>query len=413
MERMLDAIGYSWDDVVCITDENLPDVVDELQHLWPPETVPPGYIRTHMRPLVFTIQNLGGKRPDLAPLLKRCPKGTPLSYLKDILGHVPTVYDMRTRQRDQEISEVCWPTYNLGTMHGCPHGCLYCEAGKNGKFIAIALNLEDYIERVVGPTIEKYQWSKVFRMYGWGSADHIAFEPEYGVFDLFMRKLAQYENRYGYFHTASANVDWISDLPHRDRLIGVWSVTCETIARDMEPGAGSAIDRIEAGRKCQEMGIPVRYKFKPVIPVRNWREEYSHMIEQALKRSNPESIGFTVIKTTHDALVNMISPDLLDVECLEAAREAVEEMKGVRKGPFPHHVRAEIHRFLIHEIRHWDKDVLLYICAESREMWDELKDELGQDPRAYFCGCGSVSAPGRRLLLSSELRYSTYSPAPS
>ena len=84
----------------------------------------------------------------------------------------------------------------------------------------------------------------------------------------------------------------------------------------------------------------------------------------------------------------------------------------MRTGPFPHEVRNEIYRFFIREVRRWDRDVLLYVSTETREMWDELKDELGQDPRSYLCGCSSVAVPGRRLALSPGFRYSTYNPTP-
>ena len=43
---------------------------------------------------------------------------------------------------------------------------------------------------------------------------------------------------------------------------------------------------------------------------------------------------------------------------------------------------------------------------------DELKDELGQDPECYVCGCSSVAVPGRRLALSPTFRRSTYAPTP-
>jgi hypothetical protein len=242
--------------------------------------------------------------------------------------------------------------------------------------------------------------------------DLFAFEPEYGLFDLLTRKLSQYENRYSHFHTASDNVDWLADIPHRDWLLGVWSTTCETAAREVEPGSPSAIARFEAGRKCQDMGISIRYKFKPVIPVRNWREEYATAIEQALKLSNPESIGFCVVKWGYESMTKSLDVNILDADYVEAARDAAAKKVPVKSGPFPHHVRAEIYRFLINEVRRWDKEVLLYVSTETREMWDELKDELGQDPRNYVCGCSSVAVPGRRLSLSSEHRYSTYSPTP-
>ena len=413
MERMLKAMGMDMQDVVCIAEDNLGNVVDELNSLWPPETVPPDQVGSYMRPLVFTTMELSDPRPDLKPLLEKCPKGTSRKTLESIYGYLTTAVDQHPHDLDQKLNYVCWPTYNFGTIRGCPHGCLYCGSGKAGKFLTITLNLEEYMEGVVGPTIEKYPWNKVFRMILDGT-DLIAFEPEYGLFDLYTQKLAQYEDRYGHFHTGSANVEWMEDLPHRDRLVGVWSVTCEEVARDIEPGSGPAVDRFKAGHICEEMGIPARYKFKPIIPVKNWREEYSYVIEQALKLLNPESIGFAMyIWNTYDSLVNTFGTDMLDQEYLEAAREASDEMKDLKSAPFPHHVRSEVYRFMINEVRRWNKDVLLYISTETREMWDELKDELGQDPRAYVCGCSSVAVPGRRLALSPDLRYSTYCPKPS
>ncbi|MBI2950693.1 hypothetical protein HYY27_01290 [bacterium] len=411
MERVLRGLGNR-PEVVGINEENLPEAVAEIRGLWPPKEVPAGQERSFTRPLVFTTMDLSYRRPDLSPLLRRCPPGTTLGELRAIFGHMTTAIDQHPHERDQREDCVCWPTYNFGTMVGCPHGCLYCGQGRAGRFIAVALNIEEYMERVVGPVIEANPWNRVFRMI-LGGADLITFEPEYGLFDLFTRKLAEYEGRYGHFHTTSAHVEWMADLPHRDRLVGVWSATCEAVARDIEPGSGRAIDRIEAARKCQEMGIPVRYKFKPVIPVRDWREEYAWILEQALSRTAPESIGFCLyIWNTYGAMEATIPLDLLDPECVAAARDASGEMKGVRTGPFPHQTRKEIYRFLIREVRRRDERVPLYVCTESRKMWDELRDELGQDPRAYLCACSSVAVPGRRLALSPAFRYSTYHPTP-
>jgi DNA repair photolyase len=411
LERLLAAIGRTRADVTVITSEDLPAVTRELSALWPPERTPPGRVRPYLRPLVFTTLDLGFDRPDLKPLLERCAPGTPPSMLEHIFGQFTTVLDYHPHGRDQENDCVCWPTFNFGTMAGCPHGCLYCGDGRAGKFIAVGLNLEEYMEKVIGPVIEQYPWSRVFRMMLHG--DLITFEPEYGLHDLFARKLAEYEGRFGNFHTSSANVEWLADLPHRDRLIGVFSVTCEAVARDIAPGSAPAIARIEAARKCQGIGIPVRFKFKPVIPVRNWREEYARIIEQMLKRTDPECVGFGLYMwNTCESLTRSLSPELLDPECLNAARNAADKMKGNVCGPFPHETRKQIYRFLIGEVRRWNKDTLLFISTESREMWDELKDELGQDPRRFFCACSSVAVPGRRLALSSAFRYSTYHPSP-
>jgi len=412
MERMLGAVGWKAEEVAWVAEETLPSVMGELLSLWPPQTVPDGCVRSYMRPWVFTKMDLSANRPSVRPVLARCPDGTPERLLRRICGQFITVVDQHPYEVDQPRNLVCWPTLNLGTIEGCPHGCQYCGGGRDSKALVITLNLEEYMEQVVGPVIEANPWSKVLRMI-LDNTELVAFEPEYGLFDLFSRKLAEYDGRWGHFHTAGAYADWLEEIPHRDRLIGVWSTSADEVVRDFEPGAGPAVDRYHAARKCQDLGVPVRFKYKPVIPIRGWREAYRATIEQALQIVRPESIGFCLYAwNSYAHMMETLPTDLLDPECLDAARRTADEMKDRRCGPFPHETRREIYRFFIREIRRWDKDVLLYVSTETREMWDELQEELGQDPRCYVCGCSSVAVPGRKLAVSPGFRYSTYNPAP-
>jgi hypothetical protein len=157
------------------------------------------------------------------------------------------------------------------------------------------------------------------------------------------------------------------------------------------------------------MGIPVRFKFKPMIPVANWREEYAEIIEQMCTETSPESIGFCVIMwNSISSLEAKIDLDLLDQEYIERARDAAEEMEGVITGPFPHDVRAEIYHYLTEQVRRWDEDVPLYISTESREMWDEMTEALGQKPESFFCGCNPIGLPGGKLAVSKDCPHSTY-----
>ena len=147
MERMLKAVGVRREEVVCVTERNVAEVAQELQKLWPPATVPPGQVRSYMRPWVLTTMDLSYKR-DFAPLLKRLPPGTPAGIVEKIYGSFTTAIDQHPHHLDQRNNCVCWPTYNFGTMSGCPHGCLYCGTGRGGRTITIALNLEEYMTGV-------------------------------------------------------------------------------------------------------------------------------------------------------------------------------------------------------------------------------------------------------------------------
>ncbi|MCM8817515.1 MAG: radical SAM protein [Candidatus Omnitrophica bacterium] len=411
LERILDALANS-PKLTVFNESNILDVFAELENLWPSINIASRVPVTFTRPLVFTTMEFRSPGFDFMKLQEKCSSDTARRYLKLILGYMTTAIDQHPHMRDRENNCVCWPTYNFGTIAGCSHGCLYCGEGREGKFLTIALNLEEIMEKVVRPIIENNPWNRVFRMILSG-ADLITFEPEYGLFEIFSETLSYYPGRYGYFHTSSCNVDWLANIKHRDRLIGVWSVSCESVAEKFELGTGRYTDRFDAAKRCQDMGIPVRYKFKPVIPVKNWRQEYASAIEYALKKTQPESIGFCVYMwNTYDSMVSTLPVDVMDPECLEAAKNSAQQMKGKVYGPFPHEIRKKIYQHLIREVRRHSKEVLLYISTETREMWDELKGELGQDPRSYICGCGSLAIPGRKLDANPGLRYSTYHSAP-
>ncbi len=407
VERMVTALGRDMDEVVRVRPDNVVEAATEIQGNWPPAEVPEGQLKERTRSLAFTRLQLGDEKPDLDEVLQDAPEDTPRDLVANLLGCFPAT-QRRLREDDQTRNHVCWCAHEFGTMVGCPHGCQYCGAGKNGKLISVAVNVEEFIEGVVEPTLRENPWQKCFRMIGWGS-DQITFEPEYGLFDALTRSMSRFEDRYAIIHTASDNVRWIADLPHRDRLICVWSLTCNAVARQIEPAAPSGTERIEAAQFCQRIGVPVRYKFKPIVPIRNWREEYAQTVEELFRETQPESIGLCVLMwMTAEQLKQRIDPALLAPEYVAAMEEAADDMKEVHTGPFPPAVRAEVYRFFIEEVRRWSKEVPIYLSTESRELWDELGPQIGQDKRAFVCGCGPLALPGGGLAVSRSFKYSTY-----
>jgi hypothetical protein len=405
VRRMTEAMGWSMGDVRIIDEGNLHDVVRELQS-WPTGELRSDVPREHQRPLVFTQLACDRKREDDARLADR-PEGVSEGVLAEVLGYIDPVRDYHTYESDTERNMVCWPTRDFGVMHGCSHGCFYCGDGKYGKYLAIGANIEEYTQKVIGPTVEAMPQQRCFRMIGWGS-DIISLEPEYGVFEAFLTKLAAHD-RYGYFHSNSDHVDWVEHVPHGDRLIGVWSMACDAMAEMIEPGSPSPDARIEAARKCQSWGVPIRYKFKPMVPVRNWRAEYASLIRRILERTKPETIGFCVlIWMPLKRVAEQIGLDLLDPEFVAAAQAEEDSMNGQTHAPFPHHVRAEIYRFLIGEVRKWDADVPIFLSTGTREMWAELEGEVGQKARSFMCGCNPIQVPGPKMKYSEKIKRSTF-----
>lgn len=407
MERILDGVGRTTNDVRFFGRDDAYEVCREISSLGD-EVLLPNTPRQHQCVPLFT--RIVIDQADKDSLLTDRPEDVNESLLRPLLGYITLVKEAHPPESDRERNVVCWNTQDFGVMTGCPHGCMYCSVGRDSKVMVLGLNIREYVERVVARVVEEHPAQRCFRMIGW-AADIITFEPEYGVFDTFLQKLSEYPGRYGYFHTASDNVDWVRDVPHCDRLIGVWSMASGEVARVIEPGSPSEVARIEAVRKCQEWGVPTRVKFKPIVPIRRWRDDYARTIEEVFKRTAPESIGFCVLMWMNfDQLEKMIDIELLDPYFVSEAWKHRGELEGVRVGPFPHHIRAEVYRFFIREVRKWDRRIPLYISTESREMWDELQGELGQNPKNFICGCNPVEPPGPRLVLSEPTTASTCIP---
>ena len=406
MQRFLSSMGRSEADVDWYAPEDAVRVSSEVAAWNPDKDVPNWKLR---QPIVFTRFITDGAEAEHDPIVKNRPEDVPLHSLEYMLGYMPPYTFHHTPEKDAESGMVCWPSKFLGSVAGCSHGCVYCGTGRGGKSLIVALNVREYLDEVIRKIADDSPWQRCFLMIGMG-ADMPTIEPEYGLFEDMLNLVSEYEDRYVHFHTNGDCVDWVENLTHRDRLIGVWSLCSNEAAAVLEPCAPSASSRIDAMAKLCEWGVPVRVKMKPVLPVRGWRESYAKCVEELLTKTTPETFGFTcLIWNTYERLEKTLDTDLLDPTFVEAARDAQEEMKDSRHGPFPHEKRAELYRFLIGEARKYDPKIPLFISTETTEMWDDLSAELGQNPRKFFCGCNPVQGPGPRYVHSTltESNYRT------
>jgi hypothetical protein len=401
IERILHACDRSVADLIAITPQSLPDVLHEIHSLERPAP--------RRRTLVFSQLKTDDNDPDWDDLLARCPEGTSKNEIVQLYG-CGTNLNLRRREYDQEANHVCWCAREFNTIWGCSHGCRYCGMGRGGSHLVIGVNMEQYAERIVRPTLVEHPWQKCYRLIG-AAADQITFEPEYGAYEAIGRVFAEFPDRYVITHTASDNVYWLADFPYRDRLIHVYSLTSDEYAAALEPDTPTPAERMAAAAFCESLGLPSRPKLKPIIPVRNWREDYERLIADLFARTHPQSVGLCVMMWMNLAVAReFLDMDQLDPAYAQAMQDQEEALRGVDTGPFPPEVRREIYRFLIAQIRRWDRDVPIYISTETREMWDELESELGQSKRAFICGCGPMATPDGKLMLAADMKYTTYAP---
>ncbi len=287
----------------------------------------------------------------------------------------------------------CRPCWRVHLQNGCAHKCHYCGLG---GMLAAMLNVEEYLEHFAR-LIDAHPWQETYLLED--DADVLGLEPEIDCTGPIIDFFGTLPDRYVILHTKSANVDWMVDRPHNGKTIVVWSISGRGQSERFEPVCGTLDERISAARTLQEAGYPIRYKFKPIIPVRSWRTDASEAIARIFEHTRPDVISLACFMWVDvDGMKQCLDPDALDPAFLAAAENARESMVPHNTRPFPEDLRAEVYQHYLAEIRRHDPDVPVSISTESLDLWKRLGPALGADWRTYTCGCGPQSTPGRKVL---------------
>lgn len=288
---------------------------------------------------------------------------------------------------------VCRPQWRIHQGRGCPHQCAYCGLG--GQLLS-HVNTEEYIERL-GDLIRRNPWQKTW-LYD-DAMDILTLEPQLDSLAPLMRFFESTKDYYLIIHTKSDRVEGVLEAGAPGNTIIAWSLSGPTQSTRLERAAGTTETRIEAARRCQEAGVQIRYKFKPIIPVPNWREEATETINLALTRTQPDNLSMTVLMWMNvETIKACIRHDLIDPEFMEAAESDVTRVQDERTAPFPHAMREKVYRHYLAEIRRRDPEIPVTISTESLAMWKSLGKDLGFTPKDYVCGCGAGAVPGLKRL---------------
>jgi spore photoproduct lyase len=355
--------------------------------------------------LILNTFRFDGRRADRQKWLwENCRIGGHLQAA--LAGYGPFCWwDVGLSTDRRKWDNICRPCWRLHFQNGCLHKCRYCALG--GLLVAM-VNVEEYLQRLAR-LIELHPWQETYLLED--DAEVLCLEPELDCLGRIIEFFGRLEGRYLVIHSKSANVDWMLNLDHRGRTIVVWSIATRGQDGQFEPAAASMTERIEAARKLQEAGYTVRYKFKPIIPVKNWREDAAEAVRMIFERTRPDVISLCVLMW-HDFewLEKSLDLSLLDADCVAAARAAAVKPTDSRCLPFPPSVRAAIYEHYIGEIRKHDADVPVSLSTENAEVWGRLGPLLGSGPRNYVCGCGPNSTPGRKSLVCDPFQLAAAGP---
>ncbi len=397
MNRMLDALGILERDVPRV---DLEDIDDLLQLSGATETlateeiirgghgrIRQGHLKqAHDPVIVFNTFVWDESDRVIPPREFRNPHAKRLQSLFCGVGE-DFAYSRRDLLTPRAPHYVCQGGWGIHTLGGCVHKCDYCG---QGFIVNIMLDIEDFCEHLshmfaARPEQRLYRYD----LY----SDILAFEPEYGACEILAQCFTEHD-RYLLLYTRSNNVGFLADLPYRKHLLVNWTLSMDTQARVIERDSPSLVERIEAMRFCQEQGYAVRVGFSPIIPIADWRQETTDMLELLFARVEPEVLrGWVLAMMDAAEFETVFDVDMMDQTHMRRMREEATALAGAHRAPFPLDVRAEIYTHYLDEVERIRPGTPFALCTEHPQLWEMLAIKLHMSRDNMFCCCGGLSAP--------------------
>lgn len=291
----------------------------------------------------------------------------------------------------------CQSALELNIVDGCVFRCAYCGFG---RYIIIPLDVERYIAGL-DEVFARYPQQTLFKYSN--MTDLPPFEPQYNAVPPMVELFGRQDSRYLMLFTKSDNVDFLLPLKHGGKTIVSWSMSCETASRLVDRRTATMDQRIEAMRKCQQAGYTVRARLSPIVPVKNWRQEYEALFERMFSRCRPDIVTLELLGwMDFDDLVKLLPPDVLDAEALAAAQAAKEELRGQHGGPFTEQTHQDVYRFCAETVRRISPQTRVSFCHGTSETWAALGSLTGMAPNEFVCNCGGLCTPGHKLLFRTD-----------
>jgi spore photoproduct lyase len=265
--------------------------------------------------------------------------------------------------------------------NGCFYQCDWCYLKLTYRAAFPFITVRVQYDRIKEQLQKRLNQSREPVIFNSGElADSLSMEHLTRAGREFIPWFGQSKNGYLYMLTKSDNVDDILDLPHNGRTIIAWSINNNEVSKEFEIGAPSIERRLQAARKVQETGYPIRIRLDPIVPIPEWETAYANTVRRIFEKVNPESVtigtlrfeeGFYKMRNTFfqskelvkfvDGMVPMFDPKLFPGN------------KRSRSGKysFSEEKRAEIFSFVIGEIRKYS-DCSIALCKESATIWERV-----------------------------------------
>jgi spore photoproduct lyase len=262
---------------------------------------------------------------------------------------------------------------HVGT--NCSLDCSYCilQGYLNQPALRVFVNLADRLPQI-GQMIDRHP-ERIFRIGTGEFTDSLALDPITHWTDILLPFFAQRDNAVLELKTKTTRVERLLRAKTRERIVVSWSLNSPAIASREEQGAPSIEARLRAARRCQEEGYALGIHFDPLVEHPDWQVEYARTLDLMDHYLDPKRIIWVSMGCLRfmPALGPIIRKRHPQTSVLNG--EFVPGRDGKLRYFKP--IRVDMYGYMGNLLRTWHQDIGLYLCMESREVWQQ---SLGWSP---------------------------------
>jgi spore photoproduct lyase len=263
---------------------------------------------------------------------------------------------------------ICCGYQILNLATNCPLECSYCilQSYLNQPDLRVYVNLERRIEQVM--EVIDLRPHRIFRVGTGEFTDSLALDPIARWTDLLVPLFSSRKNAILEFKTKTVNIRNLLACKDRDRIVVSWSLNSPYISAREEHGAAGLRQRLEAARQCQNEGFILGFHFDPLIPHPNWQEEYAKTLELMDRYVDPKgiiwiSLGSFRFPPHLKSIIRRRHPKTCALD-----GEFIKGLDGKMRYFKP--IRLDLYSFMRENLEKWSRDVGLYLCMESDDVWE-------------------------------------------
>jgi spore photoproduct lyase len=250
----------------------------------------------------------------------------------------------------------------------CLYNCSYCYLHTfYGRDEIVIYNNH---EKIISEIKEYMENSDEILRIGTGEfSDSLALPDAVSLSKKLISLFASQDSHLLELKTKSDNVEELLNLKSNGKTVLAWSLNPQKIIDTEESDTVSLERRLSSAARCINAGYRVAFHFDPIIYFEGWEEEYNGVIEDIFFKINPKdilwiSLGALRFPSAQKKIMEERFKSRIPLNCFEKGMD--------NKLRYPEELRAELFKHLYSQIRMASRDIYVYLCMETAQVWKRV-----------------------------------------